>query len=93
MRIQKLLLLIVILVGLNKTTWAQSRDTMKKIDIEAVTITSYRFPSQEVKFYPTSMVLYWQGKKIELISLQDAPVKQLKIGQTGFCQGAQRLHL
>jgi len=52
MRIQKFLWLIVVLAGLNMASWAQTQDTMKKINIDAVTITSYRFPSQEVKFLP-----------------------------------------
>ena len=52
MRIQKFLWLIVVLAGLNIASWAQTQDTMKKINIDAVTITSYRFPSQEVKFLP-----------------------------------------
>lgn len=75
MRIQKFLWLIVVLVGLNMASWAQTQDTMKKINIDAVTITSYRFPSQEVKFLPNiNGNFIVAGKKNELISLQDAPV-------------------
>lgn len=54
---------------------AQIQDSLKKVNMDAITITSYRFPAQEVKFLPNvngSFIV--AGKKNELISLHDAPV-------------------
>jgi Fe(3+) dicitrate transport protein len=66
---------MIVLTWINGSVKGQIIDTLKKINIEAVTITSYRFPSQEVKFLPNiNGNFIVAGKKNELILLQDAPV-------------------
>ena len=50
-------------------------DTLKKVNVDEVTITSYRHNAQEIKFLPSiNGTMITEGKKSELISIQDAPM-------------------
>ena len=69
----KLVLGLLWIMG--QTLNAQDADTLKKLRVDEVTITSYRHSSQEIKFLPSiNGTMITEGKKSELINIQDAPM-------------------
>ena len=84
---------MIVLTWLNGSVKGQIIDTLKKINIEAVTITSYRFPSQEVKFLPNiNGNFIVAGKKTKLIILQNAAVNvSQKQGRKIFVNKSQAI--
>ncbi|MFN8319852.1 MAG: TonB-dependent receptor [Saprospiraceae bacterium] len=66
---------VISICVIGQLLYGQNPDSIKNIKVEEITITSYRHPSQEIKFLPSvNGTLITEGKKSELITIQDAPL-------------------